>query len=98
MTCLYLKRYFVILQRYVSNNAEKVVNSTTGRCIVWGAVCKATQYKILHHFFGYFWLNYMQYHILLQFIYIAAICVKLLQFIYIVKKHLNRLLIAMVIC
>ena len=55
----------------------------------------------------------MQYHILLQFefiyiaaicvkllqfIYIAAICVKLLQFIYIAKKHLNRLLIAMVIC
>ena len=56
-------------------------------------------------------LNYMQYHILLhfiymaaicvkllQFIYIAAVCVKLLQFIYIAKKHLNCLLIAMVIC
>ena len=52
----------------------------------------------------------MQYHMLLQFIYIAAICVKLLQFIYIAaickllqfiyiaKKHFNRLLIAMVIC
>ena len=40
----------------------------------------------------------MQYHVLLQFIYIAAICVKLLQFIYNAKKHLNRLLIAMVIC
>ena len=53
----------------------------------------------------------MQYHILLQFIYIAAICVKivaidlyrcnlckLLQFIYIAKKQLNRLLIAMLIC
>ena len=52
----------------------------------------------------------MQYHLLLQFMYIAAICVKLLQFIYIAaicvnccnlsilqKKHLNRLLIAMVI-
>ena len=47
---------------------------------LWGAVCKATQYKILHHFF---WLNYVQYHILLQFMYIAAICVKLLQFMYI---------------
>ena len=60
----------------------------------------------------------MQYHILLQFIDIAAICVKLLQFmyiaiylylyianmckllqfIYIAKKNLNRLLIAMVMC
>ena len=53
----------------------------------------------------------MQYHILLQFIYIAAICVKLLQFMYIAaicvnccnlcilqKKTSNRLLIAMVIC
>ena len=53
----------------------------------------------------------MQYHVslqfiyiaaicdkLLQYIYIAAICVKLLQFIYIAKKPLNRLLIAMVIC
>ena len=35
---------------------------------------------------------------LLQFTYIAAICVKLLQFMYIAKKPLNRLLIAMVIC
>ena len=30
--------------------------------------------------------------------YIVAICVKLLQFMYIAKKHFNRLLIAMVIC
>ena len=30
-----------------------------------------------------FWLNFVQYHILLQFMHIAAICVKLLQFIYI---------------
>ena len=35
---------------------------------------------------------------LLQFMYIAAICVKLLQFMYTAKKHFNRLLIAMVIC
>ena len=53
----------------------------------------------------------MQYHVLLQFMYIAAICVKLLQFMYIAaicvnccnlsilqKNTLNRLLIAMVIC
>ena len=36
-----------------------------------------------------FWLNYVQYHILLQFIYIAAICVKLLQFMYIAAICVN---------
>ena len=50
------------------------------RDYVRGAICKAMQYKILHHFFSKFWLNYMQYNILLQFDYIAALCVKLLQF------------------
>ena len=59
------------------------------QAVLWGAVCKATQYKILHHFFGQFWLNYVQYHILLQFMYIAAICVKLLQFMYIAAICVN---------
>ena len=36
-----------------------------------------------------FWLNCVQYHILLQFIYIAAICVKLLQFMYIAAICVN---------
>ena len=36
-----------------------------------------------------FWLNYVQYHILLQFMYIAAICVKLLQFMYIAAICVN---------
>ena len=36
-----------------------------------------------------FWLNYLQYHILLQFMYIAAICVKLLQFMYIAAICVN---------
>ena len=36
-----------------------------------------------------FWLNYVQYHVLLQFIYIAAKCVKLLQFMYIAAICVN---------
>ena len=36
-----------------------------------------------------FWLNYVQYHILLQFMYIAAICVKLLQFMHIAVICVN---------
>ena len=40
-------------------------------------------------FCTFFWLNYVQYHILLQFMYIAAICVKLLQSMYIAAICVN---------
>ena len=52
--------------------------ASNSNCIVWGAVCKVMQHKVLHPFFSYFCLNYMQYNILLQLNYIAAIGIKLL--------------------
>ena len=74
---------------------------------LWGAVCKATQYKILHHFLvklraiSYIVAIYVyccnMCEIVAIYVYCCNLC-KLLQFTYIAKKTLNRLLIAMVIC
>ena len=70
---------------------------------VWGACAKLTQYKILHHFLvelhaiSYIVAIYLyccnMCYILAIYVYCCNLC-KLLQFIYIAKKTLNRLLIS----
>ena len=50
-TSYYYKIYNVIIMDSIIRDREEGIWPKTA-LQVWGAVCKATQYEVLHHFFG----------------------------------------------